>query len=176
MDDQNSLCQSLCWVSNQRSYSWNRIFQSGWFLLFYNFFAQDFWQNKIRNKSAAHTLNIQHYQLSKLTGTRFVGHRRAAFKCLLDTWPAMKLAFENIADPKTRQETKTKVKGLLKKLDSYRFVSCNLLLEHSRDCHTNFKAFWDGAFAPLWGAAISFWNHSKYWLLYKRKHRWWFVS
>ena len=75
-------------------------------------------------KSAAHALNIQHYQLLKLTGTRFVGHRRAAFKCLLDTWPAMKLAFENIiADPKTRQETKTKVKGLLKKLNSYRFMS-----------------------------------------------------
>ena len=75
-------------------------------------------------KSAAHALNIQHYQLPKLTGTRFVGHRRAAFKCLLDTWPAMKLAFENIiADPKTRQETKAKVKGLLKKLNLYRFMS-----------------------------------------------------
>ena len=75
-------------------------------------------------KSAAHALNIQHYQLPKLTGTRFVGHRRAAFKCLLDTWPAMKLAFENIiADPNTRKETKTKVKGLLKKLNLYRFMS-----------------------------------------------------
>ena len=75
-------------------------------------------------KSAAHALNIQHYQLLKLAGTRFVGHRRAAFKCLLDTWPAMKLAFENIiADPNTRKETKTKVKGLLKKLNSYRFIS-----------------------------------------------------
>ena len=74
--------------------------------------------------SAAHALNIQHYQLPKLAGTRFVGHRRAAFKCLLDTWPAMKLAFENIiADPKTRQETKTKVKGLLKKLNWYHFMS-----------------------------------------------------
>ena len=60
-------------------------------------------------KSAAHALNIQHYQLPKLTGTRFAGHQRAAFECLLDTWPAMKLAFENIiADPKTRQETKAK--------------------------------------------------------------------
>ena len=62
-------------------------------------------------KSAAHALNIQHCQLPKLTGTRFVCHWRAAFKCLLDTWPAMKLAFENIiADPKNRQETKTEVK------------------------------------------------------------------
>ena len=81
-------------------------------------------------KSAAHALNIQHYQLPKLTGTRFVGHQRAAFECLLDTWPAMKLAFENIiADPNTRKETKTKVKGLLKKLNSYGFmflVTCYL--------------------------------------------------
>ena len=59
-----------------------------------------------------------------MTGTKFVGHRRGAFECLLDTWPAVKLAFENIiADPKTRQETKTKVKGLLKKLNSNRFMS-----------------------------------------------------
>ena len=36
----------------------------------------------------------------------------------------MKLAFENIiADPKTRQETKAKVKGLLKKLNLYCFMS-----------------------------------------------------
>ena len=36
----------------------------------------------------------------------------------------MKLAFENIiADPNTRQETKAKVKDLLKKLNSYRFMS-----------------------------------------------------
>ena len=42
----------------------------------------------------------------------------------------MKLAFENIiADPNTRKETKTKVKGLLKKLNSYGFmflVTCYL--------------------------------------------------
>ena len=124
MDDQNSLCQPSCWVSNQRSYSWNRILQSGWFLLFYNFLLKNSGKIKSEIKSAAHALNIQHYQLPKLTGTRFVGHRRAAFRCLLDTWPAMKLAFENIiADPKTRQETKAKVKGLLKKLNLYRFMS-----------------------------------------------------
>ena len=87
---------------------------------------QLFCSRKIKSeiKSAAHALNIQHYQLSKLTGTRFVGHQKAAFKCLLDTWPAMILAFENIiADPNTRQETKTKVKGLLKKLNSHHFMS-----------------------------------------------------
>ena len=69
-------------------------------------------------------MNIQHYHFLKLTSARFVGHQRAAFKYLLDTWPALKLAFENIiADPKTKQETKIKVKGLLKKLNLYRFMS-----------------------------------------------------
>ena len=66
-------------------------------------------------KSAAHILNIQHHQLPKLTGTRFVGHWGAAFKCLPDIWPATKLAFENIvADPKTRQETKAKMLRFVK--------------------------------------------------------------
>ena len=78
---------------------------------------------KSKIKSAAHVLNIQHYQLPKLAGTRFFGHQRASFKCLSDAWPAKKLAFKNIADPKTRQETKTKVKGLLKKLNLYCFMS-----------------------------------------------------
>ena len=58
---------------------------------------------KSQIKSTVHVLNIQHYQLPKLTGTSFVVHQRVAFKCLLNAWPAMKLAFENIlADPKTR--------------------------------------------------------------------------
>ena len=42
-------------------------------------------------RSAATVLNIQHYTLSKLTGTRFVGHRRNAFRRLLDMWPAITL-------------------------------------------------------------------------------------
>ena len=54
-------------------------------------------------KSPSYVLNIQHYQLSKLTNTGFIGRRRAGFMCLLNAWPAMKLTFENIiADPKTR--------------------------------------------------------------------------
>ena len=61
-----------------------------------NFLPKNSGKIKSEIKSAAHASNIQYYQLPKLTGTRFVGHRRAAFKCLLDTWPAMKLAFENI--------------------------------------------------------------------------------
>ena len=43
---------------------------------------------KIMVKSAAKALGIQHYVMSRLAGTRFVGHRVKAFKRLLNMWPA----------------------------------------------------------------------------------------
>ena len=71
-------------------------------------------------RSAATVLNIQHYTLSKLTGTRFVGYRRNAFRRLLDMWPAITLAYENVvADNKTLAKTKAKVSGQLRKFKSY---------------------------------------------------------
>ena len=73
--------------------------------------------------AAAKVLGIQHYELPKLTGTRFVGHRRSAFKALLNDWPLFLVAYENVAsDPKTKSETKAKVLGLLKKFQSYNFL------------------------------------------------------
>ena len=45
----------------------------------------------------AKALNIKHYVLTKITGTRFVGHRRKAYDRLLQTWPALITAFENVA-------------------------------------------------------------------------------
>ena len=39
-------------------------------------------------QAAASAIGIEHYVLSKLTGTRFVGHRSKAYKRLLDMWPA----------------------------------------------------------------------------------------
>ena len=45
-------------------------------------------------------LEIQNYKLTKITGTRFVGHRTNALRRLLDMWPAFKMAYENlIASP-----------------------------------------------------------------------------
>ena len=59
-------------------------------------------------RAAANVLNIQFYTMSKLTGTRFVGHRRTAFRRILDMWPAITLAYENIvADNKTSATTKS---------------------------------------------------------------------
>ena len=78
---------------------------------------------KTELKLAADVLEIQHYSLPKMTGTRFIGHRRRALTTLLNMWPAFDMAYENIkADPKTRNETKAKVTGLLKKFKNYRFL------------------------------------------------------
>ena len=75
-------------------------------------------------KEAAKALDIQHYVLSKITGTRFVGHRRKAYDRLLQIWPALIAAFENVvADRKTVKTTKEKLNGYLDKLRSYKFLS-----------------------------------------------------
>ena len=73
-------------------------------------------------KEACKALGIQYYKLKKIHGTRFVQHRRRALKRLLDIWPGIVTAYENIeSDRKTKGETRAKVKGYLKKLRSYKF-------------------------------------------------------
>ena len=74
-------------------------------------------------KSAAEALNIEHYTLPKLTGTRFVGHRVTAYKVMLDMWPALLTALQNVeADGKTKSDVRAKVSGLAKKLKSYNLL------------------------------------------------------
>ena len=65
---------------------------------------------KSEMKIAAEALNIQHYTLPKLTGTRFVGHRISALRVLLDMWPAIITALQNVqADHKTKATVRAKV-------------------------------------------------------------------
>ena len=57
---------------------------------FYNslfFFLKNSRKTKNEIKEASKTLNIKHYSLPKLTGTRLVGHRRNAHTNLLKIWP-----------------------------------------------------------------------------------------
>ena len=94
---------------------------------FYNslfFFLENSGKTKSEIKEAAKALNIQNYTLPKITGTRFVGHRRNAYTKLLKMWPAITIALENVvSDPATRGETKAKVTGFLRNnLNSYRFL------------------------------------------------------
>ena len=75
-------------------------------------------------KKSAEVLGIQNYNLPKMTGTRFIGHRRKAFEILLKMWPAFLTAYENVvADPKTKPETRAKVQGLLNSFWSYKTLS-----------------------------------------------------
>ena len=77
-------------------------------------------------KAAAKILNIEHYALPKLTGTRFVGHCCNAYTRLLALWASITMAYENvIADEDKRPDTKAKVTGYLIKLSSY---SCLCLM------------------------------------------------
>ena len=54
-------------------------------------------------KIACEALDIQHYLLPKMSGTRFIGHRHRAFRTLFDMWPAFIMAYSNVvSDNKTR--------------------------------------------------------------------------
>ena len=87
-----------------------------------DFYSSNFYllrdSGKIKSelKVACEALDIQHYTLPKISGTRFVGHRRRAFRTLLNMWPSFLTTYGNVvSDAKTRAETKSKVEGLLSK-------------------------------------------------------------
>lgn len=74
-------------------------------------------------KASASALGIQYQKMSKITGTRFIGHRASAFKKLLDMWPAFTEGYENIIANASSQASKAKVEGLLKKFQSFKFLT-----------------------------------------------------
>ena len=84
---------------------------------------------KLNNEehAACKALGIEnHKKLPKIHGTRFINHRRRGMKVLLDMLPGLVTAFENnLAERSGRAETKAKIRGLLKQLQSYEFV-CKL--------------------------------------------------
>ncbi len=62
----------------------------------------------------AAAMNITCYNLPKITGTRFVSHRRRGLQRLLHMWPVFITAYENvIAENKKKAETIAKLRGLL---------------------------------------------------------------
>ncbi|XP_065677699.1 zinc finger protein 862-like [Hydra vulgaris] len=65
-------------------------------------------------EAAAKAIGITFYILPKISGTRFVGHRKRALSSLLETWPAFLSAYENYASEPKNGKTVGKVKGLLK--------------------------------------------------------------
>ena len=72
---------------------------------------------------AAKVLERSVYTLPKLTGTQFVLHCRRAFTCLLDMWPAIAVALENMLTAhKHKPDTRAKISGLVKQLCSHKFI------------------------------------------------------
>lgn len=64
----------------------------------------------------AAAMNITCYSLPKITGTRFISHRRRGLQILLHMWPIFITAYENvIAENKKKAETIAKLRGLLLK-------------------------------------------------------------
>ena len=79
---------------------------------------------KAEVKKASEALDITHYTLPKIHGTRFLNHRRRGLAKLLHNWPSYIVAFDNaLASRKGYTlETKAKVAGFSKKFKSYPFL------------------------------------------------------
>lgn len=74
-------------------------------------------------REAVETLNISIYSLTRLTGTRFIPHRRRALTRLLAMWPAIIAALENtIVVQNHKAETKAKISGFTKQLKNYQIL------------------------------------------------------
>ena len=90
-----------------------------------SFCFQFYIKSELRIASEAQT---EHYTLSKMSGTRFIGHRQRAFKTLLNVWPSFIMAYENvIIDENTQSKTRANVTGLLKKFKNYNYITLTRL-------------------------------------------------
>lgn len=78
-------------------------------------------KEQVRESSKA--LGIDFKNLSKIKGTRFIGHHREGLRKLLDSWPAFLTAYENYVITNKNKKTNAKVSGLLKKFKSYDFLA-----------------------------------------------------
>ncbi|XP_065678256.1 zinc finger protein 862-like [Hydra vulgaris] len=74
-------------------------------------------------KKAAEALNITYYTLPKISGTRFVSHRRRGLTRLVHNWPAIIVGFDNaLVNRDTTAEMRAKLFGISKRLHDYRLL------------------------------------------------------
>ncbi|XP_065655360.1 zinc finger protein 862-like [Hydra vulgaris] len=74
-------------------------------------------------KKAAEALNITYYTLPKISGTRFVSHRRRGLTRLVHNWPAIIVGFDNaLVNRNTTAEMRAKLFGISKRLHDYRLL------------------------------------------------------
>ena len=84
---------------------------------------------KSQIEKAAGAIGITYYCLTKLSGTRFVGHRKEALTWLIHMWPCFITAYKNAITTMRNASTKAKVQGLLKKFCNldYLYKACAYL-------------------------------------------------
>ena len=72
---------------------------------------------------------LTYYCLTKLSGTRFVGHIKEALTRLLHMWPCFITSYENAITTMRNASMKAKVQGLLKKFCNldYLYKACGYL-------------------------------------------------
>ena len=73
-------------------------------------------------KEAAKALNITWYTLPKIHGTRFISHRRRGLSKFLHNYPAIITAFLNGIAQGYKKEMVAKMKGVIKKMQSHKFL------------------------------------------------------
>ena len=82
-------------------------------------------------RNTANALNIDGYVFPpKVTGTRFVTHRLKGTKIILHNWTTLVDSFHTaISDRKTQPTVRSKIQGLLKKLEDFR-IRCQAAMYH----------------------------------------------
>ena len=72
---------------------------------------------KAEVRKSAEALGITSYELPKIQGTRFIGHRQRGYQRFLHMMPALVMAYENsLTHTKKSADVKAKLSGLIKKL------------------------------------------------------------
>ena len=75
--------------------------------------------------------SIEHKTLC-FAGTRFIGHRLTAFTELKNVWPALITFLSNVAvDKKTNSAVRSKVTGILGKLESFVYLCICVKFAHT---------------------------------------------
>ena len=74
-------------------------------------------------KQSATVLDITYYVLPKITGTRFVSHRKRGFQRFLHLWPVFIMTYQNAVSAKKQNKvTLAKIAGLLSKFQNVEYL------------------------------------------------------
>jgi len=84
-------------------------------------------------KQTADALCVQSYKFPKIHGTRFVNHQRKGVTNLIHNWIPLMQAIENSIANKSHSNINAKLKGILKKLKNFQFLTAACLYKEVLD-------------------------------------------